>query len=109
MVGSHSASRLFAPSVQGLESGRERARRSAARRRVKNSIVSGVAYAIVLGGIGGASYFLWQYYDSQDDTGPGDGPAVDRRSTSQLIEDLEDQPRWNGPGAPAFGIDDDQP
>lgn len=109
MAGHHTTSRLVAPSVHGLEHGRERARRNAARRRVKNTIVSGVMYTIVLGAVGTGGYFLWQFYDSQNDTGPATGPAVEHRSTIQLIDDLEEQPRWNGPGAPAFGIADDQP
>lgn len=74
---------------------------------MKNTIVSGMMYTIVLGAVGTAGYFLWKYYDTQNDA-PGNGPA-EHRSTSQIIDDLEEQPRWNGPGAPAFGINDDQP
>lgn len=107
MAGHHTRSRLVAPSVHGLEHGREQARRRSARRRAKNTIVSGVMYTIVLSAVGSAGYFLWQYYDIQSDT-PGNSPA-EYRSTSDLIDELEKQPRWNGPGAPGLGVDDDQP
>ena len=107
----HFSPRLANPSaVHGLEGGRERARRRSSRRRVKNAMVSGLMFLVVGGVVGGAGYYLWQFYtDEQDRTLNQDPAVVDQRDTNQMIDDLEDNPRWNGPGAPAFGVGDDQP
>ena len=97
-------------SVHGLEHGRHRAHRRSARRRRANSVVSGVMFLVVAGVLGGAGYYLWQFYEDEQARNTTDGPAfVDQRSTGEVIDDLEDNPRWNGPGNPAFGVGDDQP
>ena len=95
---------LFAPSVHGLEQGRKHAQRRAARRRFKNTIVSGAMFVLVAGVVGGAGYYLWQFYVDEQDRATTNGPVVDQRSTDEIIHDLEDNPRFNGPGAPAFGV-----
>ena len=64
---------------------------------------------VIAGGIvGGAAYYLWQFYTEEQDR-PTTDHVVIERDTSEIIDDLEDNPRWNGPGAPAFGVGDDQP
>ena len=73
-------------------------------------IVSGAMFVLAAGVVGGAGYYLWQFYvDEQDRNLNQNGPAVDERSTDEIIHELERDPRWNGPGAPAFGVGDDQP
>jgi hypothetical protein len=95
--------------VHGLEHGRTHARRHAARRRTKNTIVSGVMFVIAAGVVGGAGYYLWQFYDDEQERNLSERPAVEQRTTDELIDQFDDAPRFNGPGAPAFGIGDDQP
>jgi hypothetical protein len=100
---------LFAPSVHGLEHGRKHAHRRAARRRVTNTIVSGAMFIVAAGVVGGAGYYLWQFYVDEQGRNADQGPVVDQRTTGEIIQDLEDNPRWNGPGNPTFGVGDDQP
>lgn len=95
--------------VHGLEQGRKAARRRAGRRRFKNTLVSGLMFLVAGGVVGGAGYYLWQFYGDEQERTNTDGNVVVQRSTDELIEDFEDNPRFNGPGAPAFGIGDDQP
>ena len=96
--------------VHGLEGGRQRARRRASRRRLKSTLVSAVMFLVVAGVLGGAGYYLWQFYADEQERNTTDRPAlIERRDTNEVIGDLEDNPRWNGPGAPAFGVGDDQP
>jgi len=102
-------SHLLAPSVQGLEHGRKQARRRAGRRRVKNAIVSGFIFMIAAGVVGTAGYFLWQFYGEEQDRNQvvQDG-VTDPRTADELIDDFEDNPYFQGPGAPAFGVGDEQ-
>lgn len=97
-------------SVPGLEHGRAHARRQARRRRAANRVASILVFAVIAGGLGTAGYYLWQFYADEQREATDDTPAPDTDpSTVELIEQLEDTPRWNGPGAPAFGVGDDQP
>lgn len=100
---------LIAPSVAGLEHGRKAARRQAARRRRKNRIVSGVMFVTVAGAAGAAGWFGYQFYlDQRDEQSYDTGPER-QRSTEEVIEILEEQPRWNGPGNPNFGVQGERP
>lgn len=71
--------------------------------------MSGVMFAIAGGVVGTAGYLIWQFYSDEQDRITTDGRVVDQRSTEELIDDFEDNPRFNGPGAPAFGVGDDAP
>lgn len=104
-----SQSPYLAPSVHGLEHGRQQARRRAGRRRVKNMIVSGVMFVIAAGVVGGAGYMLWQFYGEEQERNQVVIDGFEQRSVDELIRDFEEKPYFNGPGAPAFGIGDDQP
>jgi len=95
--------------VHGLQGGRELARRQAGRRRIKNAIVSGVMFLIAAGIVGTAGYYLWQFYGDEQERNAPTGPIVADQTTEEWIEELEEQPRWNGPGAPDFGVGDEQP
>lgn len=104
------ANPLGAPSVTGLQAGRQLARRQQRRRRLLNSITSGFGVAVALAVAVGAAYIGYSIYDEQQ--------ASDRREAElrrsefvepdvrEVIEDLEVQPKWNGPGAPSFGVGD---
>ena len=73
-------------------------------------MVSGLMFLVVGGVVSGAGYYLWQFYTDEQDRTLNEEPAVvDQRDTNVIIDDLEDNPRWNGPGTPAFGVGDDQP
>lgn len=110
MATRHAASAIGNPvSVHGLEHGRKAARRRSGRRRLKNMIVSGVMFMVAGGVIGGAGYYLWQFYAEEQREALEDHTVVVERDPAELIHDLEDNPRWNGPGAPAFGVGDEQP
>jgi hypothetical protein len=67
---------------------------------ITNALVAIVACGVV----GGAGYFAWTEFgrDTEPDTNTG------RRLTpTEAIEVLEEQPRWNGPGNPTFGVGDE--
>ena len=95
--------------VHGLEHGRAHARRRSSRRRMKNTITSSVMFVIAAGVVGGAGYYLWEFYVDEQERNAPTGPVVVERSTDEVIEILEEQPRWNGPGNPNFGVGDGQP
>lgn len=97
------------PAVHGLEQGRHRARRRSSRRRTKNAIVSGAMFVVAAGVVGGAGYFLWQFYNDEQERTRIEQPAVNQPTAEELLIEMQDQGRWNGPGAPAFGIGDQQP
>jgi hypothetical protein len=98
---------LFAPTVHALQQGHDQARRRARRRRFKNMLVSVVMFGIAVGAVATAGYFAWQFYGDEQRRNSDVVPAVDRRTTDEMIDDLGVRPRWNGPGAPAFGVGND--
>ena len=76
---------------------------------MQNTITSGVMFVLVAGVVGGAGYYLWQFYEEEQERNAPSGPVVVERSTDEVIDILEEQPRWNGPGNPTFGVGNDQP
>ncbi|MCB0965998.1 MAG: hypothetical protein KDB37_04120 [Ilumatobacter sp.] len=93
--------------VLGLEHGRERARRQSSRRRRSSGIKSGFMFVIVAGTVGAAGYFGYQFFrDEQAKETPSDSTLFSG-TPHEVIDHLEDQARWNGPGAPAFGVGDE--
>ena len=74
----------------GLENGLDRARRIAVRQGCKNDTFTRML-------------FPWQVYSTE--TEPTDR-VVEERTPQEVIDLLEEQPAWNGPGNPAFGIGD---
>lgn len=72
-------------------------------------IVSTAMFIVVAGVVGGAGYFLWQFYSDEQERNLTERPVVEQRTADDLIVQLDQQGPWNGPGAPAFGIGDQQP
>lgn len=110
MSGKHAGpmlSPLVPPSVVGLEHGRQAARRRAARQRFKNTVVSGTLFVVFAGVVGGAGWFGYQFFTEERDKISYDEQPAPQRSTDEVIDILEEQPRWNGPGNPTFGVGND--
>ena len=108
--------RLPSPAVVGLDAGRSHARtqlrRKRRRDRIRNLLLAVIGVAI-LGGVAYAGYIA--YGDFQDDEEQEreeiraelDG---DRRTGTDLrnaIDELEEQPQFNGPGVPGLGVGDE--
>jgi hypothetical protein len=95
------------PGFAGFTDGRTRARRRAGRRRLKNRAISTAVFVILIGGVSVAAYAGWRFYGEEQERKTGvDVPAVNA-DPNQLIDQLEGQPRWNGPGTPTFGVGND--
>lgn len=103
---------LGAPSVIGLEGGRELARREQRRRRLRDSITSGLGALVGVSVLAAAAYVGYSIYDEQQ---TNDRVEADQRRAEleversgdgviEAIDELEEQPRWNGPGNPSFGV-----
>jgi hypothetical protein len=106
---------LGAPSVIGLDGGREVARRRSRRRQRKDQLIRAVGAVVALGVVVAAAYVGYTIFDEQQ--------ATDRIETEQrqaefelqgsgndlrdAIGELEESPRWNGPGNPTFGVGKD--
>lgn len=84
--------------------GRQRAQKHASRRRRKDTVISAALFLVAAAFVVFGGYIGWEIYLASNDENDGNGP--ERRSPEQVIEQLEDQPKWNGPGAPAFGVGD---
>lgn len=95
------------PTVIGLDEGRRRAQRQHRRRRSANRIKHTLMYLVAFGAVGGLAYVGWSVYAEQADDTPGNGPT--RLTPDQAIERLENQPKWNGPGNPNFGVGTKEP
>lgn len=98
---------LLAPSVHGLDGGRQRARRRAATKRVKNAITAGVMFVLAVVAVGTAGYLAWQEFGAEQERNETNRAVVVQPTDDELIERFENAPRWNGPGAPAFGVGDE--
>lgn len=90
----------------GLDAARQHARRQSKRRRRSGAIKNGLVGIILLGVLAAAGYVGWEaYQDSREQT------EIDGQFTpltpNDAIDRLEDQPRWNGPGNPTFGVGDE--
>jgi hypothetical protein len=107
---------LTPTSLIGLEGGRDRADRRHRRRRMKERAYSSVVIAILMGVVTGAGYIGYTIYDEQR---ADEQVERDRRQAeldaervgvtgSDILQELEETPRWNGPGAPAFGVGEDE-
>ena len=98
--------------VIGLEGGRELARRHQRRKQLKDKVF-GVAGAIIaLAVVASAAYIGYTVYDetqakekleSEQRQAELDGEGTTIR---EAIDELEETPRWNGPGNPTFGVGD---
>jgi hypothetical protein len=106
---------LSSRAVVGLEGGRKIADKRHRNKRVWQRFTSSVVIAILMGIVVAAGYVGYTIY-----TEGRDSEQVERdrriaeieaersgRTTDDLIDELQNTPRWNGPGAPAFGVGDD--
>jgi hypothetical protein len=100
---------LAPPSVDGLAGGRSRARRRAGQQRRKNRAISTVIFVLVAGGVGAAAYAGWQFYGEEQTRNNTVGVPAGGDTPDEMIDELIDGPRWNGPGAPAFGVGENDP
>jgi len=100
---------LLAPAtVEGLEHGQKRARRRAARRRRKNTITTWFVISIMAGIVGVAGYYGWQFYQDEQQQHLNDG-EIQKRTPHEALDILQNQPQWNGPGNPNFGVGSAEP
>jgi hypothetical protein len=106
---------LAPPSVIGLEPGREIARRNQRRRRLRDSATFGVGALVAAVFVMAAAYVGYTIFDEQQSTERIESEQrraelQEQRSGDNVldaIDDLEDSPKWNGPGNPNFGVGDD--
>lgn len=95
-----------------MDASRKRDARQHRRKRRKQRMSSFVIFTVVGGAALGAAYVGWVIYEEQ--RAAEEAERVERqaeleaerarRTTDDLITDLSESPRWNGPGAPAFGV-----
>lgn len=103
---------LTAPAVDGLDAGRESARRSQRRRQRANSIKSFLLGMVACAVVAVAAWVGYTIYDEQQATDRLE--SEQRRAELQqqgsgndlrdAITELEEAPKWNGPGNPNFGV-----
>ncbi len=102
---------LGSPAVIGLEAGRHRARQSQRRRRLRDRVVTTFWSLAALASVSAAA---WAGYNFYHENQASERLEIERRqaemegpgSIEDIITDLEDEPRWNGPGNPTFGVGD---
>lgn len=103
------------PAVHGLDAGRSHARKAQRRRQRSNRVVTSFLTIIVIAAAAGGGWFAYSAYVEHD---TNEQLETDRRvaeieqerqgrTTQDIIEQLEDQPSWNGPGNPNFGVGSD--
>ena len=105
---------LGAPSVLGLDAGRDVARRRQRRRRALNTVTSGIGALIGIAVLAAAAYVGYAIYDEQQATDRVEAEQrraeLERERTGDdvinAIDELEESPKWNGPGNPTFGVGD---
>ena len=100
-------SRANPAAVVGLEHGRRHAAKQARRKNRSNTIAVGVMAVLAIGSVGLAAYAGWTLLLSEVVADTDNGPALRDVDPNEAIDILEEQPRWNGPGTPAFGIGDE--
>jgi hypothetical protein len=106
---------IAGPGVIGLDLGREAARRAQRRKRRHDRVVSLLLAAVAAGLIGVAGWFGYQtYVDHQaqrEQERDRRTAEIERERSGEgvedVIEDLEESPKWNGPGNPSFGVGED--
>ena len=105
---------LAAPSVYGLEAGREVARRNQRRHRMRDSAASAVGALVGIAVLAAVVYVGYAIYDEQQVNDRAESELrraqIEQERSgdniSDAIDELEEQPIWNGPGNPNFGVGD---
>jgi hypothetical protein len=103
---------LAPTAVYGLDAGRNRARRAQRSRRRWNQLVTlamgiAVATAVVAGAWFGYQAYLEHTRNAEIEHQLGveeQARRSARQSTEDVIDQLEETPAFNGPGAPALGL-----
>jgi hypothetical protein len=103
---------LTPTAVYGLDLGRQHARRSQRRRRVRDRAITwAMAIALASGVIAGAWFGYQVYLDHANHAAVDFQRGVDEidrkhanESMDDIIDSLDQAPTFNGPGAPALGI-----
>lgn len=109
--------RLPSPAVVGLDAGRDHAR-VLQRRRRRRDRVRNVLYVLlglaVLGGVGYGAFIAYGDFEDDEEQERQEIRAeldANRVSTGDNVRDaldeLEQQPQFNGPGVPALGVGDE--
>jgi len=103
------------PAVHGLDAGRSHARKAQRRRQRSNRVVTSFLTIIVIAAAAGGGWLAYSAYVEHD---TNEQLETDRRvaeierdrqgrTAEDVIVLLEDQPAWNGPGNPNFGVGSD--
>ena len=103
------------PSVHGLDAGRAHARKVQRKRHRANRAATSLLTIMAIAAVASAGWFAYSAYIEHDST---QQLETDRRvaeiqqdrqgrTTDDIIEQLEETPRWNGPGNPTFGVGSD--
>ena len=105
------ANPLTPSSVVGLKGGRRAAEKRHRRKRIKDRMASSVMIAVLMGVVAAAAYVGYTIYDEHHTNDEAERQQhyaeyqaeLEGRTTGELIGQLEDTPRWNGPIAPGLG------
>lgn len=103
------------PAVYGLDAGRARAHKLQRGRRRRTRAMTGVLIVVITAAVGGAGWVGYQAYleHNADDQLEHDRRVAELareragQSMEGVIDELEETPRWNGPGNPTFGVGSD--
>lgn len=98
--------------VVGLEGGRELARRHQRRKQLKDKVFGAAGAIVALGVVVSAAYIGYTIYTETQENDRLESEQrqaeLDSEGTTirDAIDELEETPRWNGPGNPTFGVGD---
>lgn len=110
---STTAANLGGRAVLGLEGGRELARLQQRRRRVADRVKSGIIGLIAIAVIAVGGWVGYTLYEEQQ---RADAEEREQREAEldpngddlrEAIDELEESPKWNGPGNANFGVGDE--
>ncbi len=98
--------------VYGLDAGRAQARRSNRARQFRSRLLTLTMTAILLAGVAGAAWVGYQAYvdhsrkaEQEHQQGVQEWERKHaEQSMDDVIDDIEEDPVFNGPGAPRLGL-----
>ncbi len=98
--------------VVGLEGGRELARRHQRRKLFKDKVFGAAGAIVALAVVVSAAYIGYTIYTETQESDRLESEQrqaeLEREGVTirDAIDELEETPRWNGPGNPTFGVGD---